>query len=228
MQRTKVITLLIVIISLVTFDSAYGQTFNYNFQKSTGSFTFLGNKTILSQNSDWHTRNITIPIGFQFAFLDSTFDTLSIESNGFIVFGNNKRYAIAAFNEILPIQDSTGYIKSSISYQLDGTTGQRILKIEYKDCGFNVESTESFSYQIWMFESGGEVDLRIGSSSNDSTITPFIGLINMTRDTEISAFLIHGDPGNPQSQTLGEIDDLIYLNSLPSGGTIYSFIPQPN
>jgi len=228
MKSTKVASLIVVVISLLTFDFSVAQTFNYNFQVSTNNYTNLDNKTVLYQNSDWRGQPIILPIGFQFAFLDSTFDTLSIESNGFIVFGGNKNYAITAFSASGPILDSVGNIKSSLSYQLDGSPGQRILKIEYKECGFSLDRVdESFNYQVWLFEDGGKVDIRIGSNNADLAITPFVGLINMNRNTQTSAFMVYGNPSSPQSQSLGEIDDIVYLNSVPVNGTIYSFTPLP-
>ena len=220
------------IIAMFSIHLCLAQSFDYSVQRTTGSFSYLSQKTILSENEDWKSHVITIPIGFNYNFLDSIFDTLTIESNGFIVFEGNRQYALAAFNEIIPIVDTSGEIKSTISYFLEGNDGSRILKIEYKNCGFLNDGTdESFSYQIWLYESGGKAEVRIGSGNSaypsDIGISPIIGLINMNRDTEITGFLIYGDPLSPQSKSMNLSEELVYLSAIPAEGTIYSFIPQP-
>lgn len=234
--------------------AAYGitraQDFKYTVSTDSVAWNPLGTQTFLcGGNSEWDFA-YKIPIGFTFGFCGRNFDSLTVETNGYIVFDNDRNYALTAFSGMGDRVDATGN-HSLIGYELSGATGSRVLKIQYLGCGPNRNGAGAQSWQIWLRENGN-VEFRIGNGTLrcntvttisydeenevmdtvtvtqlDSAQTYRIGLLNMNMNTESRGLFITADPAAPTAVTVSENDpEVLPLQFLPTAGRRYVFTPS--
>ncbi len=125
------------------------QNFNYTVSTDSVSWNELNTQTILNGNNSAWNFSYKIPIGFTFSFLGRSFDSLTIETNGYLVFDNDRNYALTAFSGVGDHIDSLGN-HAIIGYELSGTNGNHILKIQYLNCSPNAGGDEVQSWQVWL------------------------------------------------------------------------------
>jgi hypothetical protein len=223
--------------------SGESQSFDYNFSKDSVAWQELNSQTILNNsNSAWNF-SYKIPIGFTFNYLGRSFDSLTIETNGYLVFDANRNYALTAFLGFGDCVDSSSN-HSILGYEVSGSNGNKILKIQFKNVGSSNQTSKHFSYQIWLKESGA-VEIHLGPNdyqpgmiitNNDTILTNRdslqfyrVGLINMNMDTQTRGFFIGGNLSSPDSQPVDDNHpDPIFLMRAPSSGTRYTFTPNSN
>lgn len=132
--------------------------------------------------------------GFDFKFNGVAQTSAWISPNGFITFGSapsatnyrpiqsSESYtgAIAGFGSDLKIITATGTPQAnSVSYELTGTDGDYVLKIEWR--AFYVETSitsGSGNMQIWLYENGDKIEVRLSNFSGTFNATNYcqIGL----------------------------------------------------
>lgn len=213
---------------------SHAQNFNYSFSHSTSSYQpITGGTSIANGTTDWSGTNFTIPVGFSFQFDSLAFDSMIIESNGFVKFDQNR--AVVLYHGAGCRKDSNN-VYSTLSYSTTGTAGSRILKLQYAYCGYSPsDSSEYLSYQLWLYEQGN-IEIHTGPTSYNDTIdstyvgpTPLMGLINPLQDgTGTNALLLSGDPSSPSSIPLGNGQVLVYLQFVPPSDKVYTFTPNGN
>jgi hypothetical protein len=233
--------------------TARSQNFNYSVTTSTEPWQELNSQTILNTNNSAWNFSYKIPVGFTFNYLGRNFDSLTIETNGYIVFDADHHYSFTAYNNLADRLDATG-THAIIGYQLSGGNGSRVLKIQFKKAGLSLDDPRSVSYQVWFRENNtievhcGPTDFRphIASidtswASNevilsidtlmteiDSTISWRIGLINQNMDAEVNGYFIKANPDAPSSSQSDADHEPCYLNAPPRSGTRYTFSPIVN
>ncbi|WP_299889142.1 T9SS type A sorting domain-containing protein [uncultured Lacinutrix sp.] len=200
---------------------------SYNFSKLTGTYTNLANSTSLNNNVPWDDPELTIPIGFNFQYFNSTLSELTLFSDGdgadlstqttptgtlpiLIAYGVDIIDRGYDFNNP---NANTGSL-SNISYKLEGTVGSRILKIEWKNVGFYEDinddgiSIDYTNFQLWLFEGINTIEIHFGPNSITQPNLNFegetgarIGLVenyNFNTETLIgTAKMLNGDPNAP-------------------------------
>jgi hypothetical protein len=181
-MKNKIFTLatLVTLTCLVNKVSA-----QYNFTSGNSPFTFLTNPTVLSDSTGWDDADYYHAIGFPVEVDSVTYDSMAIESNGSVIFYKNPAdyQNIFSSTDTLPVFIAYGeYISnyygadlhdrpsgSPISYELSGTVGSRIAKVEWKNAGFyNDNGTnyeDSINFQIWIYEGSGNIEYRYGTNS---------------------------------------------------------------
>lgn len=240
------ITLLALFIVVSLKASAQTSQDFYNFSQNTGTYTDLANPTSMNNGQVWDWDDFgpfTSP--FPLSVFGQTYNDFSFWDDQFFlgdVFGDD-------FAILLPI---TAYImdrdfsfqgpsQSPISYQIDGTTGNRILKLEVKNVGLEIEeensstSTLFLNYQVWLYETDNSIEYHYG----DHNITN----LNMLNDddyvTAILAYMTDVDFKGAYLDGNGIIPTPLYVESddpydepfglydLPSPNTIYRFEVNP-
>ncbi len=228
------------------------QNFDYTVSTDSVAWNELNAQTILNANNSAWSFSYKIPIGFTFNYLGRNFDSLTVETNGYVVFDQHRSYALTAFSGVGDVVDTSGN-HSVLGYELSGSPGSHVLKIQYRNCGYGGSATEIQSWQIWLKENGN-VEFHIGTGtlrSNVISVTVFnestqldstynlaaldttqkcrIGLLNMNMDTPDRGLFIGEDPVMPQSQPVNDIyPEIIYLNLIPPAGYRYTFTPSAN
>jgi hypothetical protein len=151
--------------------SLSAQNFNYTVSTTTETWQELNSQTILNANNSAWNFSYKIPVGFPFTFLGRNFDSLTIETNGYLVFDEDRNYALTTFLGFSDCEDSSG-THAVLGYELSGTTGNRILKIQFKNTGVSRRATKFFSWQIWLKESG-VIEVHIGPNDFQPSIIVF-------------------------------------------------------
>lgn len=137
------------------------QDFDYSFTKDSVEWQELNAQTILNENNSAWKFCYKIPIGFSFNYLGRNFDSLCIETNGYLVFDDDRNYALTVFPGFGDCIDSTGN-HSVLGYTLTGPNGNRILKIQHKNIGSIYSTNQFITYQTWLYEAGNKIEIRMG------------------------------------------------------------------
>lgn len=223
-------SIFILTICILSTLTARSQDFNYTVSADSVSWQELNSQTFINPaDSSWKPA-YRMAIGFSFEYLGRSFDSLSIETNGYLVFDNDRNYAFAAFTGFCDRIDSSGN-HALIGYELSGTAGNRILKIQFKNAGSMPNETRAQSWQIWLRENGDLVELRCGNSdyAGDSTQNCRTGLLNQNMDTANRGLFLGGSYSSPQSQPVNDTHpDTESLDTVPPQGWRYVFTPGSN
>jgi hypothetical protein len=230
--------------------SLSAQDFNYTVSAATETWQELNSQTILNANNSAWNFSYKIPVGFSFHYLGSDFDSVRIETNGYLVFDTDRNYSITAFAGFEDAIDEAGN-HSVLGYELSGNSGTRILKIQFLNtCNIQSEA-KFFSYQVWLKETG-EVEFHVGPNdyqysfqvntiqldsstvindttfiNDDSSLVYRLGLINMNMDTETRGLFIGGNLMQPESQPVNDgHPDPVYFFHAPAQNARYTFTPN--
>ncbi len=203
---------------------------NYTLSHSSSSYQELSGATAIDAGTDWVNTKYKVPVGFSFNHKGCTADSIYVGTNGLFGFDKKGDYAFAAFlNMLVCRKDSAGNALSSISYSTSGSQGSRILKIQFKDCGMGSQSGDDrLSFQVWLYETDGKIELRMGSSvlsEGAEEPTLFIGQIDNTGKSVPMSGLT-GSPSSAQLQDIDPESNPPHMTSLPAEGTIYTFNRQ--
>ncbi|MEK6616027.1 MAG: hypothetical protein AABZ32_07945, partial [Bacteroidota bacterium] len=153
----------------------------YTFSYSMGTYTNLVNPISINAGLTWDDPTFSIPIGFNFTLWNNTIST--INTDVFWLGG-------ILTPSVSGIQPFLGYLAditdrastptnwdgmpgslSPISYEVTGTTGNKIFKMEWKNAGFyedinnNSVSTDYVNLQMWLYEGTNNIEIRFGNSS---------------------------------------------------------------
>jgi hypothetical protein len=209
---------------------ASAQVFNYSFSRSTASYTALINPTVITENKLWVSETYRIPLGFDFNYHGSSFDSVYILPGGLISFDPNKVHAfyfMMGMNGRMDLERNC----SSVHYSTSGSQGSRILKIQYTDVSFEaVMSSSTADIQVWLYESNGTIDVRYGPNSYytlaDSAYSTVVGPVSYSNGIAVNSFLLKGNPSAPVAEApLGE-GNLRFLIRVPSPDDVYTFTPN--
>jgi len=240
--------ILILLITSVLFTRLNAQ--RYVLTTSTSTYTELTNATSLTQGSTWDDPAYSVPIGFEFTFYDTSYSSIYFDPQGLgceLTFSETNTgisgniYSFGAdlidraYNLDLDELEAGGL--SEISYKTEGTTGFRILKIEWKNAGFYSDidedgvSTDYVNVQLWLYELTGAIEIHLGPSSISNFILsfdgapgPFIGLLESynydTYELEAQVELLSGPAANPSLVLSDDIYDT-FITGIPTDGSVY-------
>ena len=129
--------------------------------------------------------------------------------------------------------NSRGNNKSEVSYKTEGTTPNRILKIQFHNAGFLAEAPvfpDSVNFQVWIYETSYILEFRYGTnsvkhSSYNGDNGPVIEIADPLAPPS-NFIVLEGDPANPTLRT-SNFASRTSLTGSPANGTIYRFTPSP-
>ncbi len=221
---------LLLSILLIAGTCLYSIAQTYTFSYSTSTFTLLSGATSVNSSVTWNSFTLfqEIPIGFTFNSFNQSFDTLYVGA-GYVAFSSNQgaNYLIAYEGNLMD-RDTIGSV-SPVSYELSGTAGSRILKIEWYNAGIEGEKdslgtlNEYLDVQMWLYEGTDVVEVHIG----DNIITavsfygepgPYIGMYDGFFD---ETNIINGSSSSPYLT----MSDFMPLLDIPASGMVYTFTP---
>jgi type IX secretion system substrate protein len=227
----------------------FEQTFPYSLTVSQRNYTNLENPISISDTIIWDDPEYLIPVGFDFEFMGLTVDTLVVGDNYIgleysLVYDEDwNQYYYEVFSgidvfgaDMIDFGFADREAKSHINYELEGTAGNRILKIEWIKAGFYKEvdetgEAESYAYfQVWLFEEDNHFEMRYGPSYiNNETLCfdyelgPYIDFGRAEDNySVIHGYYLEGAPSDP-TMTPIETDFDETLNGNPQSGTTYFF-----
>jgi hypothetical protein len=177
-------------IALCTFilNSFYSsaQVSAYTFAGSSGTFTSIvgGSGTVVITTTSDDDNYGTFPVGFTFNYNGNDFTTFGLNANGFISLGyvpvtTNNCLSSGLNNNVISGFNNDLYgvaAGSQISYQTSGSSGSKVLTIEWTNWGFCCNGLNEFNFQIKLFETSNKIQTVYGSCPGTTTKTLQIGL----------------------------------------------------
>lgn len=208
------------------------QAQNYTFLKLNQPYVELVNPVSINQGEIWDDFEFPIAIPFTFSVNGQNFQEL-IMNDSFITFEGTLSEIISPMGNDLVDRGFYGDNSlSPLSYKIEGATGNRILKMQWKNSGsFDDTPLAMFvNFQIWLYETSSIFELRYGQNSVTNSETFYsgevggaIGVTSLDFDTEEfsnSLFLI----GSPASPTI--TNQLDFITGTPTDTTVYRFTPS--
>ena len=240
-MNTKLTLLVLMLFPLM----AFAQLDGYEFSQSTASYQELANGIQLNDaDTPWDDEEYTINPGFTFKIFDQDYSALTLEANGtlYSTFANgDSTVYLSVFGDLdlgADLIDRGVLIGTSISpirYQVDGVTGNRILKIEWKNAGFyeelelTITLNDFVNVQCWIHEADGCIEYHMGPTVAAATSYygadgPVIGVGKFDNFTEFFdwGYYLINQPATPNV-----INEFEPLTGTPSDGSVYSFCPSP-
>jgi len=219
----------------------------YNFETENIPYQDLTGSTSLNNGQIWDDPAYTIPIGFDFQLGTFNFDTIYIVEWGVGGALSSTPNDTGVLPLIIPIgqdiysrEDINGISISPISYKLEGTVGNQILIIEWKNVGFLDDSTgdDYMNLQLWLYEASNIIEYHYGDNeinnpdeSYEGETGPYVSLLtayNMDSDElEDNAYVLSGEPSNPTVLVYNQGDEAEgapLVGNIPNG-TVYRFTP---
>jgi hypothetical protein len=209
-------TIFLCIVSLVI----HAQSFTV--QTGSQPYISLPNIQPISWPIGWDDEEMMIPIGFPFSLGGVQHDSLLINSNGYCTTADGNYEFNPYYVDLIGVRDET-----AAGFLLDGTEGNRILKIEINNAGFYEDTTGTArtSFQFWLYETGCW-ETSIGPSVIVDTFMifeeypgPFIGYANYVVD---SVLALTGPSSAPIVLQIDSID-FPSLGDAPENGRVYTF-----
>jgi Secretion system C-terminal sorting domain len=173
--------------------------------------------------------------GETFLFYDVPFTfgglkTIAMGNNAFMRIDNDSSMIIidGAFTAIDTL-DGT----SKRSYAIEGNSGNRVLKLQYKNLTLtNGEAGNYMNVQIWYYQSTGVVEVHYGPSSEsnasgfNSSNGPHAGMFYSADDFSVCYEKLWCT-GSPNSPTLAQTSNYVFsaMGGLPDEGTVFRFTP---
>ncbi len=217
----------------------------YTFTKSTSTYADLTGATSMNNGQVWDWDDFgPVASPFPISVFGNTYNDFGFDDDYFYL-GDvwNNFDAVFLYPVTTFIMDRnfsfSGASQSPISYKVEGTVGSRILKLEIKNAGLEMEemisttSTLYLNYQIWFYEVDNSIEYHYGdhnitdlSMLNDEAYSTVI-LAYMT-DTNFQGGYIDGTIANPTYTESNDPDDEpVGLDAVPAPNTVYRFEVNP-
>lgn len=149
--------------------------FNYNITVTEAAYQPLTNGISLNDTTRWDDEFYMLPLGFTMDIDGKTTNRISIESMVGLSsdsFGNVNAFMVTD----LDLYDRGNVVGDSVSrspvrYELTGTPGSRIMKLEVANAGIYEENdlygtnNDSVNYQAWFYEGTNVIEFRFGPSN---------------------------------------------------------------
>ncbi len=239
---------------LLCFSYLIAKPQTYNFSVSTESYSDLTNPISVNNGITWDDPLFLIPVGFDLKYFGETYDTIFISNFGYgsyISFehGTPESFPVLATigsdlvdraSDTINYDGQTGSI-SPISYQLEGNSGSRILKVEWKNAGFYPDLTDDniaqdfVNLQLWFYEGSGSIEIHFGPSSITSPGLDYEGetgpFVMLAPHVDLNSY--SPDPltvwlnGTANSPSAVVSQNASFLDGTTSEGTIYHFNYSP-
>ncbi len=210
---------------LAFMNCAWGQTYTHSLRNNTYQHLSASKRTFKDTNSLFDTMYKT---SFAIPYFGKAI------SDSIIVWGNSN-FAITEFEfddeasafgaDLSPRKDGKSYIAQTT----DGSSPNRIFKIEWGYMGFTYDTLgfDSISYQVWFYEQGGIIEYHYGPSSVKNPFSwngetgPYAYLVDYNGTT---AYGLKGNPASPVSYS-SFVTGAGPLTSVPAANSIFRFAP---
>lgn len=171
---------------LLLHNSVHAQTAN-NYTYSTGTGASLlaptFSSTIVTLSTDDAVSG-PIAFGFNFVYEGITYTSFSVNSNGLMRLGNtgvsnswSNNITLASDQpKIMPLWDDlNSSTDGGIVWGVSGSAPNRILVVDYKTTNNGVSAPYNCNYQVWLYETTGEIRFVYGTGTTPLSFSCGIG-----------------------------------------------------
>ncbi len=213
---------------------------------SGNSYQELANPVSLNNGTVWNEgSNFTFSFGFNFVINGQTNAALTVKGGGGVNFPGSGfkelQVFFTPFGGYLLRDRGTNTSLSDISYEVSGSNGNKVMKVQWKNAGFvqwysTSNTTDYVNFQIWLFEADHHMEIHFGSSKaspgtygypvNTSNSNPG-PCINLDYEQCSSVFNINGPADLPSYMFYNLCSpNYSFLQGTPSNGIIYNILPS--
>ncbi len=204
----KLITLLV---ALVTFHLVQAQS--YSFESEQKPYVELQNDILLFDDTGAFKLVPVFPIFRSFGHDFS--DTLEIGYEGWMSKTKDRGFWF------LPIYGEYRFpdADSKVSYAIDETPGNRILKIQWKQLAIDTDLDTRVNFQLWIYEKDQTVEFRYGKGSLPGEYAIGIYLFNRNYSNVQESIEVKGHAGSVTTS----MDSIGFYNGFPNENDLYRF-----
>lgn len=213
---------------------------------SGNSYQELANPVSLNNGTVWDEgSNFIVSFGFNFVINGQTNTALTVKGGGGVNFPGSGfkelQLFFTPFGGYLLRDRGTNTSLSDISYEVSGSDGNKVLKVQWKNAGFvqwysTSSTTDYINFQIWLFEADHHMEIHFGSHQASPGTYGYPGstsisnpgpCINLNYDQCSSVFNIYG-PADLPSYLFYNLcsPNYSFLQGTPSNGMIYNILPS--
>jgi hypothetical protein len=199
----------------------------------------LANPTLITNS--WDQNLFTTPnFGITYNWYHNTYNFDG--NSGLFIFGAGVLAAEATDSIAFDIDGFYVGLKSrnngsALNYEIDGTTGSHIIKMEWVNAGIDGGDTADFvNFQIWLYEANNTIEMHYGPSfiknskdfnagnGGQGHTGPPVGTFTASTKHKdngkvLALAYLTGDPDNPTVARTSSAS----LKSMPKSGTVYTF-----
>jgi uncharacterized repeat protein (TIGR01451 family) len=215
----------------------------YSFITTTTTYTEITGGTLHGSGTAVDDSNYNaVSIGFTFTYNKVNYTQIGINSNGFVRLGGTAFSTSCAYTPISSsdntncsnviaalAEDQQGNTGGTLRSELLGIAPNRVLVIQWKDFRHYNVTSESFNYQIRLYETTNVVELVYGPFTKNATNrTDQVGLRGATNadfNNKKTTTATTGSWNSPLAGT-SNLDAMGLTTSLyPASGLVYQFTP---
>jgi len=212
-----------------------GKAFNYSFVTDFGTYTNLTNATSLNNGQVWDDPSYVVNIPFTFILNGTTISSLSFDFGLGGVLGfespNDIQFLMPFDVDLIDRGYGSGTSLSPLSYEVEGATGSRKLKIEWNNVGSydDDDLTMYINFQLWLYETSNIIEIHFGPNMIDDPGTfydgesgAFIGITSYDYilDDVVNSHFLFGNASMPVLQAA-----YATITGTPADGSVYRFVP---
>ncbi len=204
--------ILVMLLLLITL-SAWASSADYVFSVDSGTYTEIDGTHLIDEGETNET-NAGVAIGFDFIYNGEVFTQFGACSNGFLNIGDgtvssrSNDLSSSYYNPIVAAlwdYQRVGYDTGEVSYALEGTAPNRILKVQFHNMYWykSQDPVNFVNYQIWLYETSNNIEFHYGpfGTAPGGTASASIGM-NMRQNGETQFVSITpGDPATASTTT---------------------------
>jgi hypothetical protein len=244
-RKTYLLLSLCLFLGLTKLMAQQGPFQQYNFIQRSEAYQSLKGQGVQTIDDLSQPTPIPISLPFSYQFAGQQINQLNILQDGELHLigpgsASDEVLAFSPFATDLTEKNGDGSgINSLVAYQLSGSLGNRILKIEFQRMGFAKGSvTDEISFQVWMYEARPVIEFRYGGSVladtaavfdfNQGGYPPTVGMAHIDWTTEQAEGIFLSGEGTQPSLVAQSGDYIpVYLSSPPAPDAVYRFCPGP-
>jgi len=230
----KIITTAVFLLATIMYVASQNIT-NYTFAATSGTFTVLTGGTSPSLSSGTADEGYfnAIPLGFNFYYMGTSYNSVSASTNGWLTLGANITTAtpVNALSSggaprpiIAPLWDDLNLqTAANMSYSTTGTAGNRVFTIQFlSNKWLHTAAGYTISFQVKLYEANGKIEFVYRPESG-SVVSASASIGIAATSTGSGNFLSLNNSGtNPSASSSNETTS---INNKPSSGQTYSFTP---
>lgn len=227
---------------LMIHASVLGQ---YNFNTTMETYQSLSNPTSINDGASWTNSSVyAVYFNFDFQIGEQTYTALNVNAGGGLSFPGQGNIQLRVFGH-----PDSGYLladrnqlesASPISYEISGSSGEQILKIQWENAGFrewcdSSDPDDFVDYQIWIYEGNNKIEVRFGESVANAGA---YGLPDCNSGTDGMQFIFQFDICDNALSLTGNADlpsydyrnhciwqPGVHVSGTPSTGIVYNLTP---
>ncbi len=155
-----------------------------------------------------------VTLGMDFKYQNTPINTIAIESSGGLTMNS---MPLEGAGHIMGLSmDYTSQGRGKMAYEMTGTAGNRIFKVQYKNLGRTNDDlgNDTLNYQIWLYEADHAIEYRAGYSNVPASVFAQ-SVLDIVAGKDV---LLVGLAGN-KGDSLATTTDSAFLHSVKSNGS---------